>query len=93
MTNEEKQRLVSRIRATKFKHALIPELTALENVVLPLLAQRLSEKEAYERATDALSKVNLKEHLCSCPVSFRRRSAVSIARAVAHNPKMILARL
>ena len=40
-------------------YALVPELTALENVAVPLLMQGLSREEAYEKAKKALEKINL----------------------------------
>src|SRR3989344_1829140 len=48
-------------------YALLPEMTALENVALPLLMQNFPEKKAYEKATAALTKVGLGERLHNLP--------------------------
>src|SRR3989339_909977 len=44
-------------------YALLPEMTALENVALPLLMQDFSEKKAYEKAKEHLTKVGLGNRL------------------------------
>ena len=74
-------------------YALLPELTALENVALPLMMQDIPEKVAYQKATNALIKVGLKERLSSLPskLSGGEQQRVSIARAIAHNPKILFA--
>lgn len=74
-------------------YALLPEMTALENVALPLLMQNLSEKIAYQKATDALVRVGLEKRLNSLPskLSGGEQQRVSIARAIAHDPKILFA--
>ena len=74
-------------------YALLPELTAKENVVLPLLMQGLDKAAAYTRATDALAKVGLLHHLESLPsrMSGGEQQRVSIARAIANHPKILFA--
>ncbi len=74
-------------------YALLPELTALENVALPLLMQNIEEKDAYKKATDALTKVGLEKRLKSLPskLSGGEQQRVSIARAIAHDPKILFA--
>jgi putative ABC transport system ATP-binding protein len=74
-------------------YALLPDLTALENVALPLLMQNLDRKAAYTKATEALSKVGLGKRLNNLPnqLSGGEQQRVSIARAVAHNPKVLFA--
>jgi putative ABC transport system ATP-binding protein len=42
-------------------YALVPELTAIENVAVPLYMQGKSKSEAYERATQALTRVEMAE--------------------------------
>jgi len=74
-------------------YALLPEMTALENVALPLLMQNFPEKEAYEKAVEHLTLVGLGERLNNLPsqLSGGEQQRVSIARAIAHNPKILFA--
>lgn len=74
-------------------YALVPELTALENVAVPLLMQGLSHKEAYEKAANALARVDLSERHGNLPnqLSGGEQQRVSIARAIGHDPHIIFA--
>ena len=74
-------------------YALLPEMTALENVALPLLMQGFSEKKAYKKAEEHLTKVGLGNRLNNLPskLSGGEQQRVSIARAIAHDPKILFA--
>lgn len=74
-------------------YALLPELTALENVALPLLMQNHSRAAAYARAAEALDKVGLGHRLHNLPsqLSGGEQQRVSISRAIAHKPKIVFA--
>lgn len=74
-------------------YALLPELTALENVALPLLMQDINEKEAYKTAADSLKRVGLEKRLNNLPskLSGGEQQRVSIARAISHKPKILFA--
>ncbi len=72
---------------------LMPNLTALENVELPMMIYDVDEEERRKRATALLSKLGLKHRLDHLPsqLSGGQRQRVAIARALANEPKLILA--
>ena len=75
-------------------HQLIPELTVLENVMLPLQLNRKSRKKAKIRAEEMLSHVSLLNDLQdSFPqeISVGQQQRVGIARALIHKPSLIFA--
>ena len=74
-------------------YALLPELTSLENVVLPLLMQKMDKKVAYAKAKEALEKIKLGHRLKNIPsqLSGGEQQRVSIARAIANHPKILFA--
>lgn len=71
---------------------LIEPLTALENVMQPMVLQKVSHSEAKERATKALKEVGLEHRLQNLPkkLSGGQKQRVAIARALVTNPTMIL---
>lgn len=71
---------------------LLPALTAVENVSVPLLINRASRLEAEARAKTALRAVNLGHRLDALPakLSGGEQQRVAIARALAHDPKLIV---
>ena len=73
-------------------YANLPSLTALENVMLPLLMQGLSEMEATKKATDALRRVGLSDRLDNLPsqLSGGQQQRVAIARALSMDPIVML---
>ena len=74
-------------------HYLLKELTALENVMLPYFISGGSKKEALEKASVLLDRVNLykrKNHFSS-QLSGGERQRVAVARAMINNPSLILA--
>ncbi len=77
-----------------FQHFnLIPSLTALENVMLPMMFQDVPEKKKRERATGLLKLVGLEARMNHRPseLSGGEQQRVAIARALANNPDIVLA--
>ena len=72
---------------------LLPRLTAVENVALPLIYNGVGKKERYERAMDVLGKVKLvdRSHHKPNELSGGQCQRVAIARALINNPSIILA--
>ena len=72
---------------------LIPSLSALENVALPMMFQRVSAVERMKRAKELLISVGLGDKLDNLPsqLSGGQRQRVAIARALANDPEVILA--
>jgi lipoprotein-releasing system ATP-binding protein len=74
-------------------HHLLPEFTALENVMLPQMIRGLPRKEARKRAVELLSYLGLGERLTHRPaeLSGGEQQRVAIGRAVANAPRILLA--
>ena len=74
-------------------HHLLPEFTALENVMLPQMIGGLTRAEAKRRSTELLNYLGLKERLTHRPaeLSGGEQQRVAIARAVANAPRVLLA--
>ena len=72
---------------------LLPRLTAIENVALPLVYSGVSKKERMERAVAVLEKVKLEDRMHHKPneLSGGQCQRVAIARALINNPSIILA--
>ncbi|MBO7257761.1 MAG: ABC transporter ATP-binding protein [Alphaproteobacteria bacterium] len=74
-------------------HLLLPDFTALENVMMPQLIAGTDKKEAQKKALDLLDKVGLKNRATHRPgeLSGGEQQRVAIARALANNPALLLA--
>lgn len=72
---------------------LLPSLSAVENVALPLLYRGVPKKERRERAAEMLKKVGLEDRMDFRPnqLSGGQRQRVAIARAIVGKPKLLLA--
>ena len=95
-TMSTKEKTAYRLSALGYvfqEYALLPELSALENVALPLLMQNMKPKNAYKKAEESLTRVRLGHRLHSLPsqLSGGEQQRVSISRAIAHKPSILFA--
>ena len=91
-------RQLSRFRNTKIGfvfqfHQLLPEFTALENVMIPALIAREKPAVAEKRAKEILDFMNLTDRMSHKPneLSGGEKQRVAVARALINNPSVILA--
>lgn len=92
----EKEKTHFRLRELGYvfqDYALLPELTAIENVALPILMQGISKSEALKQSEEALGRLHLsdKKHSLPSQLSGGQQQRVSIARAIAHKPHILFA--
>ncbi len=74
-------------------HQLLPEFTALENVIIPALIGKTDTRKATERAKELLDYLQLSDRLTHKPseLSGGEKQRVAVARALINNPSLILA--
>jgi lipoprotein-releasing system ATP-binding protein len=74
-------------------HYLLPEFSAIENVMLPQMIRGLPRREARSRSAELLAYLGLKERFTHRPgeLSGGEQQRVAIARAVANAPRLLLA--
>lgn len=93
---KEKQRTLMRRKYLGFvyqSHLLLPDFTALENVMMPLLINNVSPSDARKKAEALLDKMGLKNRQKhrSGELSGGEQQRVAIARALANDPTLLLA--
>mgnify|MGYP000119329646 CR=1 FL=1 len=94
LSDRELARLRSRSIGFVYQfHHLLPEFTALENVLLPAMIARVAQAEAVRMAEELLSRVGLAQRLDHRPtkLSGGEQQRVAVVRAVINNPSLILA--
>lgn len=93
---DDEMRTLMRRRKIGFvyqRHNLLSDFTALENVVLPMLANGVKEDEANEKAMKLLRAANVAHRASHLPgeMSGGEQQRTAVARALANNPEILLA--
>ena len=94
LSNEERTKFRLKELGYVFQdYAILPSLTALENVMLPLLMQGEDNNSARKKAEIALNRVGLGDRVNNLPsqLSGGQQQRVAIARAIGHDPEIIFA--
>ena len=92
-SSEERARLRNQELGFVFQyHHLIPEFSALENVMMPMLIAKKDKAAAKERAQELLSAVGLNDRQKSRPnqLSGGQNQRVAVARALANGPSIVI---
>ena len=73
--------------------ALIPYLTTIQNVMIPLALEKIPEKEQVKRAIEILDYVGLSDRMDHLPreLSAGQQQRIAIARSIIHKPQIIMA--
>ncbi|SHK01669.1 lipoprotein-releasing system ATP-binding protein [Shimia gijangensis] len=92
----DRRRTVSRRQDVGFIyqfHHLLPEFNALENIVLPQLANAVPRAKAEDRANELLQRVGIKERAAHRPAALSggEQQRVAFCRALANSPRVLLA--